>query len=138
MSGKLLGSLQTRLNRVFGSKFSTAWLDKLHRVHVEFESNLFLSDSEIDILKSNVREILHYNHCLNMKYSVTCLPYYLRKIEEGILYQDYVILGQLPKSYIDYSGMEIKDSELKRKLYRNWIENLILVDDVDYEYIKNA
>ena len=31
-----------------------------------------------------------------------------------------------------------KDKELGRKLYRNWVENIILVDDGHYEYIKNA
>ena len=98
MTGKLLGSLQTRPNRGFRSKSNIAWLNKLQAVHAELESNLFLSDTEIDILKSNVPEILHYNHCLNKIYWVTGLPYNLRKIEEGILYQDYTILGKLPTS----------------------------------------
>ena len=89
MSGKLL---QTPLIGVFESKFNTVWLDTIQRVHAEFDSNLFLSISEINILKSNVREILHYNHRSNKNYWITCLPYNLRKIEEGILYQDYVIL----------------------------------------------
>ena len=85
MSGKLLSSLQTRLNRVFESKFNTVWLDIVQRVHAEFESNLFLSDYETGILKSNVQKVLHYNHCLHKNYWVTCLPYSLSKIEEGIL-----------------------------------------------------
>ena len=46
-------------------------------------------------------------------------------------------MRKLPKSYFDYSGMEIKDKELERKIICNWVENLNIVDDGDYEYIKN-
>ena len=34
--------------------------------------------------------------------------------------------------------MKLNDKELERRLYRNWVENLIHVDDCDYEYISNA
>ena len=33
--------------------------------------------------------------------------------------------------------MEIKDKEIERKVYRNWVKNVILVDNKDYEYFKN-
>lgn len=78
ISRKLLGSLQTCLNRVFDSKFVTVWLDSLYRVHAEFflseffRVGVFLSLSETDILLDNVRELYTHNVQGNPDYWVTC------------------------------------------------------------------
>ena len=73
------------LTEFLNPNLTPLWLDIVQRMHAEFESNLFLPHYETDILKSNVQKVLHYNHCLHKNYWATCLPYSLRKIEEGIL-----------------------------------------------------
>ena len=128
MSSKLLGSLQTRLNRVFDSKFVTVWLDSLYRVPAEFLLESFLSPSETDILLSNVRELHTHNFPENPNYWVTCLPY-LEKINGELLPVDYVILGKLHPSYFDSSDLFINSEELEKDLYCAWYSNLIVTDD---------
>lgn len=60
------------------------------------------------------------------------LPLQFEK-DRGRYFIDYVVLGKLPKSYFNYSGIEIKDKELEKKLYCNWVENLLIVDGGDYK-----
>ena len=57
LSSKLLGCIQSRLDKLF-PRFITVYLDKDRMVHAVFDNKLFLSDDTMSVIKEQVREIL--------------------------------------------------------------------------------
>ena len=58
MSSKLLGCIQSRLDKLF-PRFITVYLDKDRMVHTVFDSKLFLSEIPCRLLKNKL-EIFYF------------------------------------------------------------------------------
>ena len=61
MSSKLLGSLQSRFDKVFSSRFDTVLRDQNNYIHIVLYRNEFLSDEDISIVKCNTKKLLVHN-----------------------------------------------------------------------------
>ena len=74
----LLGSLQSRVNKVFTLKFNTVWRDQNNYIDIVLYRNDILSDEDISIFKSNTKELLIHNKWNNLNLCCTCFPYELK------------------------------------------------------------
>ena len=129
MSSKLLGSLQSRFNKVFTLKFGTVWCDKKNYIHIVLYGNEFLSDEDISIAKSNTKELLIHNKWNNLKLWCTCLPYELKnQPSDGYaLAMDYVILISVRPQNFSANGMDLLPD--KEQFLNELYYNDLLIED---------
>ena len=110
ISSKLLGSLQSRFNKVFFSKFDIVWFHQNNSIHIVLYGNWFLSDEGIFIVKYNTKKLLFYNKWNNPNLWCTCLPYKLknRSSPQGHdLVMDYVISILVRAQTFSVNGVDL-------------------------------
>ena len=127
----MLGCLQNRLSKVVPKEnFKIAWKDASFHIHSVFYGNKVLGDSEQEVVKANVREILIHNRKNSLNYWCACLAYELNRANSDsfTLYINYVILSLA--SFGDFQQNTL-DLLPERQLFleKSYLEGLEIASD---------